>query len=382
MFSLLTGGPPWSPARAAASAPPWPRPWPGPAPRCWSATSTTTPRPPSPTDQRRRRGAAGAERAEPPCSTCATPPRPPRRSQQAAGLAGGVLNILVNNAGVIAPAMFAKMTPDQFQPRPRSPSRRHLHRQPGRAALPGRRRHRPDHQRHLGGWPDRHVGQVNYGAAKAAIVGLTKSLARELARRKITVNAVAPLAATAMTENIQQQREACRADSRPDPARPLGRTGRDRAHLRLLRLRRRLLRHRPGAAGRRRDGHLMAARPAGPFAGTGRDALIVDALRTPIGTVPPRARLVPRRPPQRDARRGLHRARWTAPDWARRRSRISSSAAPRRSASSPGTSPATPGCRPATRPRSRPWCSTGGAGPPRPRSRWRPRWSSPARTTW
>jgi 3-oxoacyl-[acyl-carrier protein] reductase len=42
-------------------------------------------------------------------------------------------------------------------------------------------------------------GQANYGAAKAAIVGLTKSLARELAHRQVTVNAVAPLAATRMT---------------------------------------------------------------------------------------------------------------------------------------------------------------------------------------
>ncbi|WP_303193133.1 3-oxoacyl-[acyl-carrier-protein] reductase [uncultured Desulfovibrio sp.] len=36
------------------------------------------------------------------------------------------------------------------------------------------------------------VGQVNYAAAKAALLGLTKSCAKELAARQITVNAVAP----------------------------------------------------------------------------------------------------------------------------------------------------------------------------------------------
>ncbi len=36
------------------------------------------------------------------------------------------------------------------------------------------------------------AGQVNYAASKAAVIGMTKSLARELASRQIKVNAVAP----------------------------------------------------------------------------------------------------------------------------------------------------------------------------------------------
>ena len=36
------------------------------------------------------------------------------------------------------------------------------------------------------------AGQTNYAASKAGLIGLTKSLARELASRNVTVNAVAP----------------------------------------------------------------------------------------------------------------------------------------------------------------------------------------------
>jgi 3-oxoacyl-[acyl-carrier protein] reductase len=47
------------------------------------------------------------------------------------------------------------------------------------------------------------VGQANYASSKAGLIGLTKSLARELAARNVTVNAIAPgYIQTAMTDSL------------------------------------------------------------------------------------------------------------------------------------------------------------------------------------
>jgi 3-oxoacyl-[acyl-carrier protein] reductase len=65
------------------------------------------------------------------------------------------------------------------------------------------------------------AGQANYAAAKAGMIGFTKSLAREVGSRGITVNAVAPgFIVTDMTEALgEEQREALKRQV------PLGRLG-------------------------------------------------------------------------------------------------------------------------------------------------------------
>ncbi len=122
---------------------------------------------------------------------------------QAAALADGKLHIVVNNAGVTDPAMFDKISGENF--------RRivDIHvmgtfnvSQAALEFIPTDGTGRIINVTSAAGLTGT-LGQVNYSAAKAGIIGITKSLARELARKQILVNALAPLAATPMTETIR-----------------------------------------------------------------------------------------------------------------------------------------------------------------------------------
>jgi len=113
----------------------------------------------------------------------------------------GRLDILVNNAGILRDSTLWKMTDEQFD----AVIATHLR---GtftctRAAAIRLREQGEGGRIICVGSPTGQVGnfgQTNYAAAKAGIVGMVRTWALELARAGITVNAIVPVAITAMTE--------------------------------------------------------------------------------------------------------------------------------------------------------------------------------------
>lgn len=115
----------------------------------------------------------------------------------------GGLGVLVNNAGVTADGLSLAMSDQDFA----LPLNVNLTAAFAlcRAALRGMLRARTGRIVNVTSVVGLHgnVGQANYAASKAGLVGLTKALAREVGKRSITVNAVAPgFVDTAMTAGL------------------------------------------------------------------------------------------------------------------------------------------------------------------------------------
>ena len=113
----------------------------------------------------------------------------------------GSLDILVNNAGILSDKTFEKMTKDQWEivMKVNLGSMFNV----TKNALPLLK----DNGRIVNissvAGINGNFGQTNYAASKAGIIGFTKSLAKELGKRKITVNAVVPgFIDTQMTKTI------------------------------------------------------------------------------------------------------------------------------------------------------------------------------------
>ena len=104
----------------------------------------------------------------------------------------GPIDILVNDAGITRDAMLHRMTPEQWRDviRTNLDSMFNM----SRAVIDGMRERgfgRIVNISSINGEKGQ-IGQANYAAAKAGILGFTRALALESARKNITVNAVAP----------------------------------------------------------------------------------------------------------------------------------------------------------------------------------------------
>ncbi len=106
--------------------------------------------------------------------------------------AGAPIDLLINNAGITRDGMFHKMTPEQWRDVMRVDLDSLFNM--CRPLIEGMRERgfgRIVNISSINGQKGQ-MGQVNYSAAKAGVIGFTKALAQETARKGITVNCVTP----------------------------------------------------------------------------------------------------------------------------------------------------------------------------------------------
>jgi 3-oxoacyl-[acyl-carrier protein] reductase len=128
--------------------------------------------------------------------------------KQAVEVMGGV-DILVNNAGITRDQIFMRMSDDEWQSviDVNLTATMRLCRGVMRPMMKARWGRIINISSIVGATGN--PGQVNYAASKAGMVGLTKSIAYEVASRGITANAVAPgFIATAMTDKLSDDQKA------------------------------------------------------------------------------------------------------------------------------------------------------------------------------
>lgn len=127
----------------------------------------------------------------------------------AAEAAIGSLDILVNNAGITRDNLFMRMKDDEWE-QVLAVNLTAAFRL-SRAAVKGMMRRRSGRIVNIGSvvGSTGNLGQGNYAAAKAGLVGMTKALAAEVASRGITVNCIAPgFISSPMTDALnEKQRE-------------------------------------------------------------------------------------------------------------------------------------------------------------------------------
>ena len=119
----------------------------------------------------------------------------------------GSVTVLVNNAGVTRDGLLLRMSDEQWGDVLRTNLDGAFH--AVRRATPGMMKARFGRVVNVGSvvGSTGSAGQVNYAAAKAGLIGLTRSVARELASRGVTCNVVAPgPIETAMLDSLSPQR--------------------------------------------------------------------------------------------------------------------------------------------------------------------------------